>query len=69
MEHTPAEDGSKRLPAVDADDAPTLTAEIIDPSDGPAECTIFPLDGSDTELVTQWITAREGSFVSLAERR
>ncbi|WP_436924977.1 DUF7511 domain-containing protein [Halosimplex amylolyticum] len=71
MDNPTAEDGSKR--PVTADDAtdgsPTLTAEIVEPRDQPAECTIFPLDGSDTQLVTQWITAKEGAFVSLEERR
>lgn len=67
VEH--ATDDENRLDTVDPDDRPTLAAEIVVSRGEPAECTIFPLDASDFERVTRWITASEGSFVGLDEMR
>lgn len=45
-------------------------ASVVVPADGhPDECTIFPVDASEAELVTTWISAEAGSFVALAEMR
>ncbi|MDS0300381.1 transcriptional regulator [Halogeometricum sp. S1BR25-6] len=49
------------------DRPPRLTAEIVLPRGGPAECTLFPPDLVGFERTTTWITAEEGSFVSLAK--
>ena len=46
---------------------PRLAAEIILPRDGPAECTLFPPNLVGFERTTTWITAEEGSFVSVAK--
>ncbi|KAB1189218.1 MULTISPECIES: hypothetical protein [Haloferax] len=35
--------------------------------DAPDECTIFPAGLSEDELLTTWISAQEGSYVSLDE--
>ncbi|ELZ81810.1 hypothetical protein C453_17379 [Haloferax elongans ATCC BAA-1513] len=35
--------------------------------DAPDECTIFPAGLSEEELLTTWISAQEGSYVSLDE--
>jgi hypothetical protein len=35
--------------------------------DAPDECTIFPAGISEDELLTTWISAQEGSYVSLDE--
>ena len=35
--------------------------------DAPDECTIYPIDVPEEKLMTTWITAEEGSFVSLDE--
>lgn len=32
-------------------------------------CTLYPADGSELELVTTWITATDGSFVSRENAR
>ncbi len=48
----------------------TEYAAVVVPADGrPDECTIFPLDVNEAELVTTWISAEEGSFVALEEMR
>lgn len=72
----PVDDGRPALPAGDehpalaaGDDPPILAAEVVVSRGRPAECTIYPFDAPDFELVTQWITAGEGSFVSLDEMR
>ena len=31
------------------------------------ECTLFPADCGEFDLLTHWITAREGDFVDLAD--
>ena len=41
----------------------------VDRDGRPTECTIFPRDCDEDEILTHWITASEGSFVSLEERR
>jgi hypothetical protein len=44
-------------------------AEIVEYDDAPDECTIYPADAQEWELMTRWITAREGSYVDLEEMR
>lgn len=34
---------------------------------GPDECTIFPTDSEEPLGTTEWITAREGSYVPIGE--
>ncbi|KTG30423.1 DUF7511 domain-containing protein [Haloferax profundi] len=52
-------------------DAPADDLEyiaIVAPyDDAPDECTIFPAGLSEDELTTTWISAQEGSYVSLDE--
>ncbi|WP_380674283.1 DUF7511 domain-containing protein [Salinigranum sp. GCM10025319] len=55
-----------------ADHPPVLDAYasiVVSAGDAPDECTIFPLFASDADTVMTWITAAEGSFVSLASMR
>jgi|GEM_PF-594572 len=68
--HT-TEDGDGELTDVGGpEDRPVpLAAEIVVARDGPAECTLFPPEATDLELMTNWITAREGSFCSLEDMR
>ena len=47
----------------------TFGAEIVVSQNAPAECTIYPTDIPTEERITTWISAAEGSFVSLADRR
>lgn len=51
------------------DQVPMLAAGITVSQNHPAECTIFPPDATDFERLTAWITAKEGSFVSLEDKR
>jgi hypothetical protein len=52
----------------DCDPAPGVIAVVEEYDDGPDECTIYP-DGDTRRLLTEWISAEEGSFVSLDEMR
>lgn len=36
---------------------------------GTVECTLYPTDADEEELVTTWLTAGEDAFVSLDETR
>lgn len=38
---------------------------VVVHDDGTAECTIFPSSCDDKEIVTNWVTAKRGSFVDL----
>lgn len=51
------------------DPAAEMAAEIVVAEDAPAECTIFPRGVAGFERTTTWISAEEGSFVSLADTR
>lgn len=46
-----------------------FTATIVRYEDGPDECTIHPKRVNDNRRTTAWITALEGSFVSLSTCR
>lgn len=41
---------------------------IVESEDG-RECTIYPVQCDPDDIVTQWVTAGEGSFVPVAEIR
>lgn len=45
---------------------PIFRATVVEYEDAPDECTIHPLDPPSDRETTEWITAREGSFASLA---
>ncbi|WP_410766514.1 hypothetical protein [Haloferax sp. DFSO60] len=55
--------GPETVPADDVE----YTAIIAPYDDAPDECTIFPAGLSENELLTTWLSAQEGSYVSLAE--
>ena len=44
-------------------------ATVVQRRDGTATCTIAPVSKVDQESQPEWITAREGSFISLAAMR
>ncbi|RDZ64012.1 hypothetical protein C5B90_12985 [Haloferax sp. Atlit-12N] len=46
-----------------------LVAIVAPYDDAPDECTIFPAGLSEDELLTTWLSAQEGAYVSLAEMR
>jgi hypothetical protein len=46
-----------------------LAAVVVSVDDGPDECTLYPLDVNDADLVTTWLSAEGASFVALAEMR
>lgn len=46
-----------------------LVAEVVSDDAQRSECTLFPADAEGLDLMTRWITAGEGSFVSLEDVR
>ncbi|SFG59584.1 hypothetical protein SAMN04488063_2530 [Halopelagius inordinatus] len=48
---------------------PDYEATVVSYDDEPDECTIYPADATEDELVTTWISAKSGSYVSLADAR
>lgn len=64
MSETQTDDGRPVLTGTDC-----LRADIAEREHGPDECTIWPHNASGNALLTEWITAEEGSFVSLEEMR
>lgn len=63
----PADEGRTRT--ISEHDRPGLDAAVVHHDDGRAECTIYPIDADETEIVTTWITADDGAFVALDEMR
>ncbi len=57
----------ERLGDVAPDDA--FAARVETYEDRPAGCIVFPVDVAPEKRLTTWISAREGSFVRLAEMR
>lgn len=55
-------------PSVDSDSSGGLAHRVEHVEDG-TTCTLFPIECEDADLVTHWITAKEGSFVDLTEMR
>jgi hypothetical protein len=73
---TPANDDDSTSPTDEprADRAPTdrpdsLTAVVVERDDALDECTLYPEDAAEEDLVTEWITAEEGSYVELESMR
>lgn len=52
-----------------ASDADAPLAVSIEEYADTVECTFFPYDASDEELVTTWMTAADGAFVALENYR
>ncbi|MFC4450898.1 DUF7511 domain-containing protein [Halorussus aquaticus] len=50
-------------------DRPDLNAVVVERDSGSDECTLYPMEASDEALVTEWMTAEEGSYVRLDEMR
>jgi hypothetical protein len=66
-EHTTDGEEDCAANAADAADRPLLVAELVLSRRQPTECTIYPFAADDFERTTAWITAEEGSFVSVGE--
>jgi hypothetical protein len=60
---------TRTAPALDAGPDGVYAAIVSTYDDAPDECTVFPVEVSEADLVTTWVSAREGSFVPLAEMR
>jgi hypothetical protein len=57
-------------PAVLVDpEARGVLAVVDETAMGRRQCTLFPADVDEERLTTTWLSASEGSFVSLAEMR
>jgi hypothetical protein len=51
------------------DDRPELVARTTVTDDGSVQCTLYPVDASEEERLTQWITAGEGWYVDVGSQR
>lgn len=67
MPTNPVKEGARRPSGRSQEER--LLAEVVGSSERGAECTIYPADAEGMDLMTRWITASEGSFVSLQDVR
>jgi len=52
------------------DESPTeLDHVTVENEDAPDECAIFPREATEDELMTNWISAHDDSFVALESMR
>lgn len=56
-------------PGSTSDDAASRLDCRIEAQDGREECTLFPADADEADVLTTWITAADDAFVSLEEMR
>jgi hypothetical protein len=68
LRHDPT-DSTTDAPRGPDEDVIELAAVLVPYEDDLDELTIFPIDAEDDDLLTTWISAYEGSFVSLEEMR
>lgn len=66
---TRARSDNPRIHASTASDADDLLAVSIEEYADTVECTFFPYDATDEELVTTWMTAADDAFVDLENYR
>jgi hypothetical protein len=64
----PDTSGADAADVTDTDEV-GYAATVVSHDDAPNECTVFPIDASDEERVTTWVSASGDSFVPLAEWR
>ena len=63
-------DASEPRRSTPSDDWPQFAIEcVIESGDDSDCCTLHPRDASSEELLDTWITAAEGSFVSVTRTR
>jgi hypothetical protein len=68
MPHTPLEnDGTAS--ETEGSTLEPFASVVVTYDDAPDECTIYPTDVDEDELVTRWISAEEGSYVRLEGMR
>lgn len=65
----PTDDDVGRLAPTAAADPHRLVAEFVVSRRRPTLLTMYPPDATGFDRMTSWITASEGSFVSLTESR
>jgi len=64
-----ADEGRVASETTDSDAAAGRLAAHVEVQDGERACTLFPANADGDELVTTWVTAEDGAFVSLADWR
>lgn len=47
----------------------SLDSIVVSNDDEPDECTLYPREATGIDLMTRWMTAREGSYVDLESAR
>ncbi len=67
---SPPRDAPERSQSAPSDDWPQFAIEcVIESDDGSDRCTLHPRDASSEELADTWITAAEGSYISVTRIR
>jgi len=62
-------DDSGRTPDEQPAEEVRLESVLVPHADGPDELTLYPADVTDAAIMTRWMTAQEGAYVSLEEWR
>lgn len=65
--NTSVDDADRSGPPATLSGGDQLVATVVNYDDAPDECTLYPVDASDRELLTCWISAKTGSFVALPD--
>jgi hypothetical protein len=70
-EETTETDAASVAPPVDgaAHAEADVRATLEERDDGPDELTMYPAGAEGFELMSTWVTAREGSYVALSKMR
>ena len=67
--NTSVDDSDRAGPPAVLDDGEQLVATVVAYDDAPDECTLYPVGATEQALLTCWISAESGSFVSLPDAR
>lgn len=67
--NTSVDDSDRTGPPAALGGGDQLVATVVTYDDAPDECTLYPLDATEQELLTCWLSAETDSFVALEDAR
>ena len=68
MSYSEPDDGGRTRDEQLAEEA-RLESILVPHADGPDELTLYPAGVTDATIMTRWMTAQEGAYVSLEDWR
>jgi len=68
MSYSEPDDGGRTRDEQLAEEA-RLESILVPHADGPDELTLYPAGVTDATIMTRWMTAQEGGYVSLEDWR